>query len=73
MAIEIPCTLRCDTCKETQSAIMPTRAHYVPHSYPIQCRSLATFVLAESDLPPGWTLTQGPTDKLRCPRCSGAK
>ena len=71
--IEIPCTLRCDGCGDTKSAVLPMTAQYTIHSYPIPIRTGASFIVSESSIPEGWTLVPGPKDKLHCPRCNGAK
>jgi len=71
--LEIPCTLRCDECKETQSVILPATARYNSYESQGLGRTLATFTIEEDALPHGWTLTARPKDKLRCPRCSGVK
>lgn len=71
--IEIPCTLRCDGCGETKSAALPMTAQYQAHSYPVPMRTDATFAVSESSIPKGWSLVDGPTDRLHCPRCNGIK
>lgn len=68
--LEIPCTLRCDECKETQSVILAAAAQYTSHA---SQGTKATFTIEEDTLPPGWSMTAGLRYKLRCPRCSGVK
>jgi len=70
--LEIPCTLRCDECKETQSVILPATARY--NSYESKDWAYAGNLhhrrgRAASRL----DVDRPPKDKLRCPRCSGVK
>jgi hypothetical protein len=57
--VEIPCTLRCDGCKETAPTVAETK-HVAP----------GVFVITDNVLPAGWRVV---LDQLRCPRCNGVK
>jgi hypothetical protein len=66
--IEIPCTLRCDGCKETTSAI--AEAEHVSLG---PCRGSTqsyAFMINENVLPAGWRVA---SNGLRCPRCNEIK
>lgn len=66
--VEIPCTLRCDGCKETAPVV--AEAKHVSIGPSRGSDQTYAFVITEGLLPAGWRVA---SDGLRCPRCNGVK
>ncbi len=63
--LEIPCTMRCDVCKETRAIVAEAVSEFIPGA-----EGFVQFVINDRALPDGWLVLYG---KLRCLRPSCQK
>jgi hypothetical protein len=68
MAIEVPCTLRCDRCGHVENVVAETR--HVRIGPDCESDTVQAFVVTDKVMPEGWRVAYG---ALQCPRCNGVK